>query len=403
LICGELGLDGAVRSVRGGLAIAELGSRLGVREVLLPAGNAPEASALAAVPIVGLRSLTDAVLHLTGAERLTPDLPLPTPPAKYLNQVPNLSDVRGQETAKRALEVAAAGGHNLLFVGPPGSGKTMLARRLPGLLPPLTPAESIVVTKVYSLVAEEPPSGLIQQRPFRSPHSGTSTAGMIGGGTHSRPGEATLAHGGVLFLDELPEFRRETLEALHQPLERGLVSLRTRANLTLPARFSLVAAMSPCPCGHWGDTRHSCSCSPSLRERYRDRVSRSLLDRIDLHVEVPAVSLKELRTPAESNETVARRVAATWAVQMDRFGPQIATPRNADMGPEFLHRFCTLDGAGRALLDAALEKLGLSASALASVLKVARTIADLAGTESIRAAHLAEALHYRTVERAQSR
>jgi magnesium chelatase family protein len=246
LVCGELGLDGAIRTVRGGLAIADLASRLGAREVLLPAANAAEAAALGALPVIGLRGLAEAVYHLTGAETLPPVLPPPLSQDGVLH-APDLSEVRGQETAKRALEVAAAGGHNLLFIGPPGSGKTMLARRLPGLLPPLTLAESIAVTKIHSLVAEEPPAGLLQKRPFRSPHTGTSTAGLIGGGSNPRPGEASLSHNGVLFLDELPEFRRDTLEALRQPLEEGFVTVvRARARLQFPARFSLLAAMNPC-------------------------------------------------------------------------------------------------------------------------------------------------------------
>ena len=400
LICGELGLDGAVRSVRGGLAIADLGRRLSFREVLLPAANAPEAAALQALPVVGLRGLAEAVLHLTGVEDLLP-VPVPSFPARLAGSVPDLSEVRGQETAKRALEVAAAGGHNLLFLGPPGSGKTMLARRLPGLLPPLSLAESIAVTKIHSLVSEEPPAGLLRERPFRSPHTGTSTAGMIGGGSNPRPGEASLAHNGVLFLDELPEFRRDTLEALRQPLEEGTVSVvRARARLVFPARFSLLAAMNPCPCGHLGDPRYSCRCPPPLIERYRGRVSGPLLDRIDLHVEVPAVSLKELRSSAgESTETVAHRVANARAVQAERFGSQTPTPANSAMGPEQLRRFCAVDPAGRALLDAAFEKLGLSARALDRVLKVARTIADLAGSDAIRAAHLAEAIQYRSLDR----
>lgn len=402
LLCGELGLDGGVRPVRGALAIADLARREGLREVLLPVANAGEAAALGALPVIPVRSLEEAVNHLEGRQ-VIPPAEVPYLPESELAapDAPDLSEVRGQQAAKRALEVAASGGHNLLFIGPPGSGKTMLARRLPGLLPPLSLAESISVTKVHSLVAEEPPSTLVSRRPFRSPHPGTSTAGIVGGGSIPRPGEASLAHGGVLFLDELPEFRRDALEALRQPLEEGQVTVvRTRARFDFPARFALLAAMNPCPCGHRGDPRHECRCTPPLVERYRARISGPLLDRIDLHVEVPALSLQELKgPPGEASDAVAGRVLAARNVQRRRFGDRTSTPINAAMNPEEIRRFCTLDSDARRLLDAAFERLKLSARAVTRILKVARTIADLAERDDIVAGDVAEAIQYRSLDR----
>ena len=404
LLCGELGLDGRIRPVRGGLAIADLASRLGCRELLLPASNAGEAAALGVLPVIPLRTLAEAVEHLL--DQVPIEVRAPSPfAAPEGDGHPDLSEVRGQEAAKRALEVAAAGGHNLLFIGPPGSGKTMLARRLPGILPPLTLAEAIQVTKIQSAVAEEPPSRLLTRRPFRSPHPGVSTAGLVGGGTIPRPGEASLAHTGVLFLDELPEFRRDSLEALRQPLEEGQITVvRTRARIDFPARFALLAAMNPCPCGHLGDPRHACRCSPQVIERYRSRISGPLLDRIDLHVEVPAVSLRELRArPSERSAAVAGRVLAARRMQRQRLGEGHPTPVNAALGPEEVGRHCELDSAATSLLNAAFERLKLSARAHSRILKVARTIADLAGSSVIAAPHVAEAIQYRSLDRRSGR
>ncbi|CAD7783297.1 MAG: Competence protein ComM [Candidatus Methanoperedenaceae archaeon GB50] len=314
----------------------------------------------------------------------------------------DFQEVKGQAHAKRALEIAAAGGHNVLMIGPPGTGKTMLARRLPTILPPIRFEEALETTRIYSVAGLLPPGqALITKRPFRAPHHTISDAGLIGGGQTPRPGEATLAHNGILFLDELPEFRRNVLEALRQPLEDGMITVaRVGATVSYPARFMLVCAMNPCPCGFLGDSKHQCTCSYLQIQRYRAKVSGPLLDRIDLHIEVPAVNYQDLSQPlkSESSVEVRKRVEAARAIQNQRFAKR-KIYCNAQMDTKLVNKFCVPDKTGKTLLETAMERLGLSARAYTRILKIARTIADLEAEEKILPQHIAEAIQYRTLDR----
>lgn len=398
LLLGELGLDGALRPVRGALAAAILARDLGLRGVVVPAASAGEAAVVDGIDVRAAGHLQDVVAMLTGGP------PLPTGAARAAPPGPapiDLADVRGQLLARAALEVAIAGGHNVLFVGPPGIGKSMLARRIPSILPPMSHDEALEVTKIYSAIGAAP-TGLVGERPFRSPHHSVSAAALLGGGTVPRPGEITLAHRGVLFLDELPEFQRATIEALRQPLEeREVVIGRAAATLTFPASFLFVAAANPCPCGWAGSKLRECTCSAIAIERYRARLSGPLLDRIDLHIPVPPVALTELRSaePGESSAAVRARVEEARARQRTRLAPWgLAT--NAEMSSTATRATCSLSTAAEAHLTRLVDaRRWLSARAIDRIIKVARTIADLAGADRIERPHLAEAAGYRAFDR----